>query len=126
MTAIKSTDTVHLHRSRGALNLARFHVGGWRGPLLFGVIVILAGLGLNWSRLVAAGIAPILLSVLPCLVMCGIGTCIVCMSGNKQTAPPRDAAGTAPSNAPGATGRGNPPAGVAAAAAARNPDRSAI
>lgn len=31
---------------------------------------------LNWSWLVAAGVASILLSVLPCLVMCGLGLCM--------------------------------------------------
>lgn len=30
----------------------------------------------SWSWLVAAGIASILLSVLPCLVMCGLGLCM--------------------------------------------------
>jgi hypothetical protein len=31
---------------------------------------------LNWSWLVAAGLASLLLSVLPCLVMCGLGLCM--------------------------------------------------
>jgi len=39
---------------------------------------IVGGLTLNWSWLVAAGIAPILISVLPCAAMCAIGAC--CMS----------------------------------------------
>jgi hypothetical protein len=45
--------------------------------LLIGMatIAVAGGLALNWSWLVAAGIAPILLSVLPCLVMCGFGLC---------------------------------------------------
>lgn len=36
---------------------------------------IAGGLALNWGWLAAAGIAPILLSLLPCLVMCGLGLC---------------------------------------------------
>lgn len=34
-----------------------------------------AGMALNWGWLVAAGIAPLILSVLPCLVMCALGVC---------------------------------------------------
>lgn len=30
----------------------------------------------GWGWLVAIGIAPVLLSVLPCLVMCGLGLCM--------------------------------------------------
>jgi hypothetical protein len=37
---------------------------------------MVAGIAFNWSWLVAAGIAPILLAVLPCAVMCGLGLCM--------------------------------------------------
>ncbi|EIG62832.1 hypothetical protein [Bradyrhizobium sp. WSM1253] len=45
-------------------------------------LLAVAGLALvgiaaaSWSWLVAAGIASVLLSVLPCLVMCGLGLCM--------------------------------------------------
>ena len=42
-----------------------------------------AGLALNWSWLAAAGIAPILISVLPCLAMCALGLCMN-RSGGKS------------------------------------------
>lgn len=35
-----------------------------------------AGLALNWSWLVAAGIAPILLALAPCAAMCALGLCM--------------------------------------------------
>jgi len=60
-----------------------------------GAGVLLAGIALNWSWLVAAGIAPILLSTLPCLVMCGLGLCMLCRSSEKQSTPSRDAADAA-------------------------------
>ena len=39
---------------------------------------VTAGLMINWSALVAAGIAPLIISALPCAVMCALG---LCMSG---------------------------------------------
>lgn len=33
------------------------------------------GMALNWAWLVAAGVAPLILSVFPCLVMCALGLC---------------------------------------------------
>ena len=36
---------------------------------------LIVGLALNWSWLVAAGVAPLLLSVLPCLAMCAVHLC---------------------------------------------------
>lgn len=47
-----------------------------RGLMLIAASVIAVGAALNWSWLVAAGIAPVLLAVLPCLAMCGLGLCM--------------------------------------------------
>lgn len=41
------------------------------------------GIGYNWSWLVAAGIAPLLLSVLPCVAMCALGLCMSRMNGRS-------------------------------------------
>ena len=43
--------------------------------------VIVSGLAFNWSWLVAAGIAPLLISVLPCAAMCALGLCMTQMKG---------------------------------------------
>jgi hypothetical protein len=40
--------------------------------------VVTVGVAMNWSALVAAGIAPVLITALPCALMCGLG---LCMSG---------------------------------------------
>ena len=40
----------------------------------------------SWSWLVAAGIASILVSVLPCLVMCGLGLCMHKFLGSSGSA----------------------------------------
>jgi|SRR6516165_96699 len=113
MTVAKPTETAEVPLSRLGLNLARYYLGNRSALLVLGAGVLLAGIGLNWSWLVAAGIAPILLSTLPCLVMCALGVCMLCRSSEKQTAA-RDAADAATSSAPLAIAKmDNPAAGAA-------------
>jgi 4-hydroxybenzoate polyprenyltransferase len=50
---------------------------GKRGLIILGGAVIVAGLALNWSWLVAIGLAPLLLTALPCVVMCAVGVCMM-------------------------------------------------
>lgn len=57
--------------------------------------VIVAGLAFNWSWLVAAGIAPLLISLAPCAAMCALGLCMMPMKGRG--------AATAPTADPGST-----------------------
>ena len=38
--------------------------------------IVTLGIAMNWSALVAAGIAPLLISALPCAVMCALGLCM--------------------------------------------------
>ena len=56
---------------------------GLEDPVILARLAIAAGLALNWSWLAAAGIAPILISVLPCLAMCALGLCMN-RSGGKS------------------------------------------
>lgn len=62
--------------ARGLGQMARRYLTGWRGLAVVASVAIAAGSALNWSWLVAAGIAPFLLSVLPCLAMCALGLCM--------------------------------------------------
>ena len=71
--------------ARGWLGAARYYLGGRRGLLVLGGAVVVAGLASNWSWLVAAGVAPLLLSVLPCVAMCALGLCMNRMG--KKDAP---------------------------------------
>jgi hypothetical protein len=51
--------------------------------------IVAAGLYLGWGWLAAAGIAPILLALAPCVAMCGLGLCMNRMgsrSGSKSGA----------------------------------------
>lgn len=47
-----------------------------RGLILIVAVAAAIGAGLHWSWLVAAGIAPVLLAVLPCVAMCALGLCM--------------------------------------------------
>ncbi|WP_230532424.1 hypothetical protein [Microvirga roseola] len=59
-----------------------------RGLMLVAATIPLAGsLALGWPWLVAAGIAPLLLSAAPCLAMCALGLCMKGMSGQSCSAP---------------------------------------
>ena len=113
MTVAKPTASAKVPLSRLGLNLVRYYLANRWALLVLGAGVLLTGIALNWSWLVAAGIAPILLSTLPCLVMCGLGLCMLCRSSEKQTAA-RDAADAATSSAPLAIAKmDNPAAGAA-------------
>jgi|SRR6185437_2281631 len=71
--------------TRDILTAFRYHVGTRRVILVLGAAALVGGLALNWNWLVAIGAAPILLSTLPCLVMCGFGVCMMCRSNKTQT-----------------------------------------
>lgn len=56
----------------------------YRGGLVLVAAAALAvGIGYNWSWLVAAGIAQLLLSLLPCVAMCALGLCMSRMKGSS-------------------------------------------
>lgn len=55
----------------------------------------------GWAWLVAAGLAPIILATLPCLIMCGLGMCMM-GRGQGQSTAPRDAVEDSTSTALGA------------------------
>ena len=50
--------------------------------MMAGGAVVIGGLALNWGWLTAIGVAPILLAVAPCAIMCALG---LCMMGMKKT-----------------------------------------
>jgi hypothetical protein len=85
------------YQSTGSLKVVAVSVSRvtiWRYVTNKWFLLAVAGLALvgvtaaSWSWLVAAGIASVLLSVLPCLVMCGLGLCMhkfIGGSGTPQT-----------------------------------------
>lgn len=114
MTTPTTTQRQDSSLARDLLYAARYYLWRPRVLLTLATIAIVAGLALNWSWLVAAGLAPILISTLPCLVMCAFGVCVMCRSGEKHSAPVRDAADLA-----------SPPATLAVSATDKSPTGTA-
>ena len=102
MTPAQSTTTSRPSAGHDVLNAARYYVGNrWAFVLVPGSLAIGAGLYFGgWGWLVAIGAAPIILSTLPCLIMCGLGVCMMCRSNKSQSAASHGAAGVATSSAP--------------------------
>ncbi len=77
---------------QGMVNAIWPYFGGRRGLIVLAIGIAVAGMAMNWGWLVAVGIAPILLVVLPCAAMCALGLCMnkaggkSCSSGNKTPA----------------------------------------
>ncbi|WP_292414479.1 hypothetical protein [Mesorhizobium sp.] len=62
-------------------SIVRSALNGRRGLIAAGLAIAAAGIAFNWSWLVAAGIAPVLLGLLPCLATCVLGLCMNRMAG---------------------------------------------
>jgi hypothetical protein len=75
-------------------------VTGPRRWMLLGAVAVAGGLAMGWDQLVLLGIAPILVSLLPCLVMCGLGLCMMkCKDKTGKATEPGDVTDVEASNA---------------------------
>ena len=83
MTESSPTRNDDTSLTRDLLDVARHYLGGWRGIIVLAVVAVVAGLALNWSWLVAAGIVPVLLTALPCVAMCALGLCMHRIGGRS-------------------------------------------
>ena len=72
---------------QSAVNVVWPYLGGKKGLIALALAISAAGLALNWDWLVAAGIAPLLITVLPCVVMCGVGVCCMGKGNDKACSP---------------------------------------
>lgn len=80
MTDIERAKSGNTSLGHDVVHAVQYYLKGPRGLLVLAGTALVAGLAFNWSWLVAAGIAPLLLSVLPCVAMCALGLCM-----NKKT-----------------------------------------
>jgi len=64
----------------------RTYLTGRRGLIALAAVALIAGAAFNWSWLVAVGIAPLLITALPCVAMCALGLCMNRMAGRKCSA----------------------------------------
>jgi hypothetical protein len=61
--------------SQDMLSLLRYWLRDRRVLIALGLAVLVGAAALNWGWLVAIGVAPILLAVAPCGIMCALGLC---------------------------------------------------
>lgn len=78
-----STGTTNTPLTRDLLYASRYYLLSRRGIAIVATIAIVGGIAFNWNWLVVTGIAPILLTALPCAVMCGLGLCFNRLFGNS-------------------------------------------
>ena len=85
MTVPTRTSTGEASFGRDVLKAADYYLNNrWAVLTLVSLVVIPAIFFNGWEWLVAAGVAPVILSTLPCLVMCGFGVCAMCRSKNAK------------------------------------------
>jgi hypothetical protein len=83
---MSSQETVNATKASLAqdwLSALRYWLRGRNGVIALIVLAVVAGAALNWSWLVAVGIAPLLITVLPCAAMCALGLCVNKMAGGS-------------------------------------------
>ena len=98
MTTHQSSAAAGRSLGRDALYAARYYLGNRWTLVALGALAVVLGLtfgGGGW--LVAAGLAPVILSTLPCLIMCGLGACMMCRSGKRESVQSPGAVDTATS-----------------------------
>jgi hypothetical protein len=83
MTTLGSTKSADGSFAGDLLHLARYYLVSRTAFVALAIAAVGAGVALNWGWLVAAGIAPVVLTALPCLVMCGLGLCMTKMVGGS-------------------------------------------
>lgn len=93
MTAPETNATAEGSLRRDALFAARYYLGNrWTILALAGLAVILGLVFGGWGWLVAAGLAPVILSTLPCLIMCAFGVCMMCRKPQSAASPEAEVA----------------------------------
>jgi hypothetical protein len=85
MSSLNQNQPLETTLSQDLRRVLRYYLSGWRGPLFAVIAVVLLGLVLNWQWLVALGVAPLLLSLLPCAAMCALGLCMHKFGKGKGT-----------------------------------------
>src|SRR5712691_3632688 len=96
MRTPQSTKAADASLARDLLDAGRYYLGGRRGIVVLATIAVLIAVGFSWNWLAASGLAPLLLSALPCLVMCGLGLCMNKLVGSRCASQPTGSATAAP------------------------------
>jgi len=83
MSSPETADATKPSLAQDWLYAVRYWLRGPKGIAVVVVSALVLGAALNWSWLVGVGIAPLLLTVLPCAVMCGLGLCMNRITGGS-------------------------------------------
>ncbi|SRR5216683_674967 len=83
MTQSHFTQTTETSLTHDLLDAARPYLPSRRGLFVLAGIMAIAALSLSWSWLAAMGVASLLLTALPCLVMCALGLCMNRIGGGS-------------------------------------------
>jgi hypothetical protein len=65
------------------LHALRYWLRGRNGVIALIALALVVGAAFNWSWLVAVGVVPLLITVLPCAAMCALGLCMNRMIGGS-------------------------------------------
>ncbi|MFC0808865.1 hypothetical protein ACFHWW_26070 [Ensifer sp. P24N7] len=79
-----STSVPENSLSRDIGNYIRYQLRGRRGLIAAAVAVAVPALWIGWPWLVVAGIAPILIALAPCAIMCALGYCAMRTGSNSN------------------------------------------
>lgn len=74
MTDARTAAATHPGRNSRAIIFS--HPARRRFFLVSTTVVLVAVTGLNWDWLTSVGLGPVLISLLPCVVMCALGLCM--------------------------------------------------
>lgn len=83
MNTSEPPSAVETSLTQDLIHATRYYLGGRRGLILLTVAALGVGAALNWSWLVAIGVAPLLLAFAPCAAMCALGLCMSKATGNS-------------------------------------------
>jgi hypothetical protein len=83
MSSPETADATSPSLAQDWLRALRYWLRGRYGVIVLIGLALAIGAALNWSWLVAVGIAPLLLTMLPCAAMCAIGLCANKMLGGS-------------------------------------------
>jgi hypothetical protein len=84
MTTSDTTKTAGGSLRRSWSDFAHYHLANRWVLLSLGGLVVVIGVALNWGWLVAAGVAPVLVALAPCAIMCALGLCGMKMMGGSK------------------------------------------
>ena len=102
MTISNQTDAQQSPKDQNLVGAIRRLVSGRRGMLVLGGLALAAGVAFKWNWLVAAGVAPLVIGLLPCAVMCALG--VGCMYMATSRSAPKPPAGSADPKSPDQNG----------------------